>query len=221
MNFISKIFRTKQFEIYENSNGNLIFGGIKPENFKIPENDFLGNFQYLGYIPKDNKYFSWLPFSLHLICPILTDFDYIFLDYNDSNNPKLLYPTNSEKITSAYSEINKESIIEYESKRFDIREFDGINEDNEFEIFGVTGKPQPNFEDEPVIYPNCPINNKKMKFVVQLFSNEHIKTANKNFISESDYEEKIHQHMNFWCDGSIKIFIEPSSKIVALTIQNT
>lgn len=51
-----------------------------------------------------------IPFSLNLIGPILTDFDYLLLDYNKPNNPKKLYPINTAEITSAYEEINHKTI---------------------------------------------------------------------------------------------------------------
>jgi|SRR5690606_7343741 len=222
MNILKRILNIKEnLEFYSDKNGLHQFGGEIPKNFRIPENQFLANFQYIGKISNQDKYFNWLPFELNLICPILTDFDYIFLDYSNPNNPTIIYPNNTSEITSAYQEINQDTEITYENEMFSIREFDGINEDNEFDIFGISGKPNPNFSDEPVIFPKCPISGKKMKFVAQLFSNNHIKTKSKSFISKDDYEEKIHQHMNFWCDGSLKIFIEPKSKIVAYTIQNT
>lgn len=221
MNFLSKLFGKNQLELIEDKNGKHIFGGEIPEDFVIPENRFLANFQYIGKISNSDKNFQWLPFDLDLICPILTDFEYIFLDYNDPKKPKLIFPQNSESIRSAYDEIDQNSKIIYEAKKFSLKEFGGINEDNEFDVFGVTGKPQPNFEDEPVVYPKCPLTNSKMDFVVQLFSNRHLKTTSKNFVSKSDYEEKIHQHMNFWCDGSLKVFISPKSKIVCYSIQNT
>lgn len=222
MNLLKKLLNIKpNLEFYFDNNGIHQFGGEITDNFIIPQNNFLAGFQYIGKISNQDEYFNWLPFELNLICPILTDFDYIFLDYSNPNAPKIIYPKNSDDITSAYLEINQETKIIYESKKFSVRKFNGVNEDNEFDIFGIAGKPHPNFEDEPVIFPKCPISNRKMKFVGQIFSNNHLKTVSKNFISNSDYEEKIHQNMNFWCDGSLKIFIDPKSKIVAYTIQNT
>ena len=222
MNLLSKLFEKKsQLEFVENNEGLHHFGGEIPENFNIPQNKFLANFQYIGKISKTDSNFDWLPFDINLICPILTDFDYMFLDYKNPNNPILIYPENTENITSAYDEINQDTRLIYEMKKFSLKNFDGINEENEFEVFGIAGKPQPNFEDEPVVFPKCPMTNKKMKFVAQIFSNNHIKTISKNFTSKSDYEEEIHQHMNFWCDGSLKVFMEPTSKIVCYSIQNT
>ncbi len=221
MNFFSKKTSKTQLELFEDKNGLHLFGGRTPENFVIPENNFLANFQYIGKLSNLDKELSWLPFSLDLICPILVDFEIVYLDYNNPLEPKLIYPKDTESIRSAYDEIDKSSRIEYETKKFSLRQFNGINEDNEFEVFGITGIPKADFEDEPIEFPNCPVSNKKMKFVVQLFSNQHLKTTSKNFISESDYEENIHQHMNFWGDGSLKVFIEPTTKIVAYAIQNT
>jgi hypothetical protein len=222
MSLFKKFFSNKKkLEFFYDKKGIHYFGGEIPNDFIIPENNFLANFQYIGKISNKDKYFNWLPFELNLICPILTDFDYVYLDYSNSNEPKIIYPKNSAEITSAYIEIDKMSKIVYESKTFSIREFEGINEENEFDIFGITGRAHSNFPDEPMVYPKCPVSNRKMKFVAQLFSNRGLETKSKNFVSKSSYEEKINQHMNFWCEGNLKIFIEPKSKVVAYTIQNT
>jgi len=222
MNLFSKIFNIRnQKKLIEKASGEHIFGGEKPEGFQIPENQFLAGFQYIGKLSSSDKHFDWLPFDLNLICPILLDFDYVYLDYSDPLNPNIIYPENTSIVTSAYEEIDKHSKISYESKRFGVESFGGITDDNEYDIFGVVAKPQPNFPDEPVQFPDCPITGKKMKFLVQLFSNKHLKTTAKSFIAKSEYEEKIHQHMNFWGDGSLKIFFAPASKIVAYSIQNT
>ena len=46
MNLLSKLFEKKyQIEFIENKNGLHIFGGEIPENFNIPENKFLANYQ--------------------------------------------------------------------------------------------------------------------------------------------------------------------------------
>jgi hypothetical protein len=222
MKILTSLFGKKnQLEFFEDKNGIHHFGGKVPKGFKFPENKFLAGFQYLGKISNMDPKFNWLPFDLNLICPILTDFEALYLDYSDNNNPKIIHPENSESISSAYSELTIDSEIIYEEKKFSIRDFIGINDDNEYEIFAITGKPQPNFESEPVFIPKCPKTNKKMRFVTQIFSNNHLKSEHKNFESEDDYEEKIHQHMNFWCDGSIIIFLEPTSKVVYYSIANT
>ena len=219
---LTEIFKkTNQMEFFQDEKGLHKFRGEIPSDFHIPQNEFLAGFQYLGKIAKADKNFDWLPFDLNLICPIFTDFDSIYLDYSNPSEPKILYPENSGEITSAYDELTQDSKIVYEQKRFSIRELDGINDDNEFEIFGITGKPQPNFDDEPVKVPRCPKTNNKMKFVTQLFSNEHIKYENKNFNSDDEYYENLFQTLNFWCDGSLLIFMEPSSRVVYYSISNT
>jgi len=213
--------KKKQLEFFRDEKGKHQFGGDVPNDFHIPENNFLGGFQYLGTISKEDQHLHWLPFDLNLICPIFTDFDALYLDYTDSNKPLIIYPEDSENITSAYDEITRQSKIIYEQKRYSTQWFEGINDDNEFEIFGITGKPQPNFDDEPVFYPSCPKSGKKMKFVAQLYGNKHIKYQSKNFKSSDDYYERLFQFMNFWGDGSLLIFIEPSSKVVYYSISNT
>lgn len=208
----------KQYEFIHDSNGLHQIGGDIPHGFKTPGNEFPGGFQYLGFINKADKHFKWLPFSLHLICPIFTDFDFIYLDYEDPNEPKLLYPTNTADVTTAYDEITKDSYVIYNKANFSLRRFNGITEDNEFDVIGIAGKPHWTQISE---VPICPKSNKKMKFVCQLTSNNPIKAKDKNFKSNESYYEKLYTELNFWCDGDLKIFFEPNSKIACYFIQNT
>lgn len=153
-----------------------------------------------------------------MICPIFTDFEYIFLDYTNPNEPKIISPVNTSEITSAYDELKKDSYIIYHKENFSLKEFKGINDDNEFDVVAVAGKPHwSQFPNEPVL----PKSNKKMKFVCQLMSNGPIKVKEKNFKSDDEYYEKIFSELNFWCDGDLKIFFDPDSKIVCYFIQNT
>ncbi len=206
------------YEIEFNINGKHKLGGEIPENFKIPQNEFKSNFQYLGSIDNSDEIFNWLPFKLNLICPIYLDFDQIYLDYENPNEPKLIYPKNSSEIGTAFDTLDINSKIIFEEKIFKVKEFEGVTEENEFDVIGIAGKP--NWTQEQNI-PNCPKNNKKMKFVCQLTSWSDLKTKFTNVVCEDDYEQKLFEKMNFWCDGDLYIFIEPESKTVCYFIQNT
>ena len=219
MNFLKRIFNLEQeLQFTQDENGIHQLGGDIPTHFTIPENEFLGGFQYLGFINNVDKHFDWLPFPLHLIAPIFTDFDYVFLDYENPNQPKLIYPTNSAEVTSPFDELTKESYIIYNEAKFSLTPFDGINDDNEFEVVAIAGKPHWTQSAEP---PTCPKSNKKMEFVCQLMSNGPITAKEKNFKGESDYYENLFTKLNFWCDGDLKVFFEPTSKVACYFIQNT
>src|SRR5690606_21103321 len=114
MNILKRILNIKEnLEFYSDKNGLHQFGGEIPKNFRIHENQFLANFQYIEKISNQNKYFNWLPFELNLICPILTNFDYIILEYSNPNNPTIIYSKYTSEITSAYQEINLDTVITY------------------------------------------------------------------------------------------------------------
>jgi len=208
----------QQLQFIQDDKGLHHLGGDIPKEFIIPDNDFLGGFQYLGLINNVDKYFEWLPFPIHLICPIFTDFDYIYLDYDIPSQPKLIYPSNSALVTSAYDEVTKESYVIYNKACFSLTPFDGINDDNEFEVVAIAGNPHWTQSAES---PTCPKSNKKMEFVCQLMSNGPITCKEKNFKGQSDYYEELFTKLNFWCDGDLKVFFEPTSKIACLFIQNT
>lgn len=219
MNFIKDIFKQeKQFEFIQDENGLHHIGGDIPEDFTIPANDFLGGFQYLGLINNTDIQFDWLPFSLHLISPIFTDFEYVFLDYQIPKEPKLIYPTNSSKITSAYDELTKDSYVIYNKINYSLMPFKGVNEYNEFETIAITGKPH---WSQSSNFPICPKSKNKMKFVCQIFSNAPITAKDKNFKSDDEYYEKLFTNLNFWCDGDLKVFFDPTSKVACYFIQNT
>ncbi|WP_167851971.1 hypothetical protein [Hymenobacter elongatus] len=219
MNFLKNLFNsTPPMQFVQDDKGLHQFGGDIPSDFKIPENEFLGGFQYLGFINNEDKYFEWLQFPLQLICPIFTDFDYVFLDYENPNEPKLIYPTNTAEITSAYDELTKNSYVIYNKANFSLYPFEGVNDDNEFDVIAIAGKPHWTQSSE---VPTSPKSNKKMKFVCQLMSNSPITAKEKNFKSDDDYYEKLFTELNFWCDGDLKVFFEPTSKVACYFIQNT
>jgi hypothetical protein len=193
-------------------------GGNVPHDFIIPQNEFPGGFQYLGFINNADKFFEWLPFRLHLICPIFTDFDYIFLDYENPNEPRLIYPENTAEITTAYDELTKDSYVIYNKENFSVQEFEGINKANEFDVVAIAGKPHWTQSSEA---PASPKSNKKMQFVCQLMSNGPITAKEKNFHGADDYYEKLFTELNFWGDGDLKVFFDPTSKMACYFIQNT
>jgi hypothetical protein len=219
MNLISKLFNKKKLYKFDfDESGKHKLGGEIPSNFILPKNEFKSNFQYIGLINNSDEIFNWLPFSLNLICPIYLDFEQIYLDYENPNEPKLVYPNNTSEIGSAYDTLDINSKIIFEEKSFGLIEFEGVTEDNEFDIVGIAGKP--NWTQEENI-PKCPKTNKEMKFVCQITSWSELKTKFTNVICESNYEREQFEKLNFWCDGDLYIYIQPESKTVCYFIQNT
>lgn len=206
------------YEFIFDKNGKHQLGGDIPQEFQIPENQFKSNFQYLGFINNNDEILDWLPFKLNLICPIYLDIDYVFLDYSEPNIPKLIYPEITSEIGSAYRTLNLDSKIVFKPNKFSLKKIDKIIEDNKFDVKGIIGKP--NWEQNKDI-PICPKTNKKMKFVCQITSWNDVVVKYTNFVGEDDYEQELFSKMNFWCDGSLYVFIEPESKMVCYFIQNT
>jgi hypothetical protein len=219
MGLFSQLFsKEKVYEFYFNKDGKHQLGGDVPDDFKIPQNQFKSNFQYIGFINNTDEIYSWLPFKLHLICPIYLDFDSVYLDYENPNAPKIIYPNNTAEVGTAYRTLDENSRIIFEPNKISIREFSGVTEENEFDVIGVAGKA--NWTQNENI-PVCPKNNKKMKFVCQLTSWSETKTKYTNVIAEDDYEQDLFSKMNFWGDGDLYIFIQPESKTVCYFIQNS
>jgi hypothetical protein len=203
-----------KYEFVRNEKGTHQIGGEVPADFKIPENEFLAGFQYLGFINNSDPLFAWLPFKLHLIHPIYCDEYFVYLDYNSPNAPTIIEPQDTSASTSAFDEINKDSRIIFEGVKVSA---EAKIEIDEFEYIGIAG--QPDWLQEAEI-PTCPKSGKPMRFLCQLGSFSGIESTYSNVDPEDGMEEYF-EKLNFWCDGNLYIFIEPTSRTVCYTMQNT
>lgn len=202
------------YELVRDENGQHQIGGEVPKDFKIPNNSFLAGFQYLGYIDNSDPIFSWVPFKVNLIHPIYCDDYFVFLDYSNPAAPTIIEPKNSHNSTSAFSEIDKHSKVIFEAVKVRLEEKIEIDE---FESIGIAGEPVW-LQDATI--PTCPKSKKPMKFLCQLGSFGEVNATYSNVTPEDGMEEYF-EKLNFWCDGNLYIFIEPTSKTVCYTMQNT
>lgn len=197
--------------IVENPNGLHQMGGELSHDFKFPENKCIVPFQYLGYINNADPNFSWLPFKLHLTCPIYLNIENVFLDYSDSLNPKIINKEEVENADTSYEEdLNPNSEIVFNEMKFDF--IDEID----FSEPGHAGIP--NWIQYPDI-PTCPISGRRMKFVCQL--NSGVTTKRSNVEAHDEWFKRYYEELNFWGDGDLFVFFEPSSKVACYFIQNT
>ncbi len=202
------------YELVRDENGKHQIGGEVPQDFKIPDNEFLAGFQYLGFIDNSDPLFSWLPFKVHLIHPIYTDEYSVFLDYSNPNSPKIIDPTDTASSKSAFDEIDKNSKIIWEGVKVSLEAKEEIDE---LESIGICGQPNWLQTDET---PTCPKSGKRMKFLCQLGSFSDIKSTYSNVIPTDGMAEYF-EKLNFWCDGNLYIYIEPTSRTMCYTMQNT
>jgi hypothetical protein len=213
MKLFDRIFKRNEmlYEFKRDENGKHQIGGDTPTDFKMPFSKFMTEFQYLGFIDNSDEIFSWLPFKLHLICPIYLDIETVFLDYTDHLSPILLSPEDSESVTSAYDDLDRNSMIVYESVKVKLEQVDIIDD---FNCIGTAGKPA--WLQHSNI-PTCPKSGRQMKFLCTLMSFGDIKTKSTNIVSTyPDFNQ-----MTFWGDGNLYVFIEPKEKTVCYFIQNT
>lgn len=203
-----------QYELVRDENGKHQIGGEIPQDFTIPDNEFIAGFQYLGFIDSSDPLFSWLPFKVNLIHPIYTDEYFVYLDYSNPNSPTIIEPTVTASSTSAFDEVDKNSKIIWEGVKVSLEEKEVIDE---FESIGSCGQPEWLQEAE---IPNCPINGKNMKFLCQLGSFSEIKAIYSN-VEPTEGMSGYFEKLNFWCDGNLYIFIEPTTKTMCYTMQNT
>ena len=203
-----------QYELVRDEEGKHQIGGEIPPDFIIPENGFIAGFQYLGYIDHADPSFSWLPFKVNLIHPIYTNEYSVYLDYADPNRPSIIEPQDTASSTSAFDEIDKNSKIVFEAVKVSLEEKEEIDE---FNYIGLCGEPDW-LQDAEV--PICPKSGRSMKFLCQLGSFGDINATYSN-VEPTKGMDQYFQKLNFWCDGNLYIFIEPTAKTVCCTMQNT
>jgi hypothetical protein len=208
----------KEYQFIEDIKGIHKIGGEIPADFNIPKNDFLGVLQYVGLVSCTDKIIEWLTFDVNLIAPIYLDFEKVYMNYENPNSPTIISPKNASEIGSAYDDLKTDSEIIFNEVKLSIQEFEGRNEDNYFDIIAVTGKPD--WEQNSEI-PICPKSNQKMKFLCQLMTFGEIETKRTNIKCEDEGMQEYFNNLNFWCDGSLFVFVEPNSKTVCYFIQNT
>ena len=216
MEIFNKLFgnNKKQFEIVRDENGLHQIGGEVPQDFKIPDNEFKAGFQYLGFIDNSDSLFAWLPFKINLIHPIYTDEYEVYLDYSNPNSPTIIEPADTASSTSAFDEVDKNSRIIWEGLRVSIEENQDIDE---FESIGICGHPEW-LQGSDV--PRCPKSGKEMQFLCQLGSFSEIKSIYSN-VEPTEGMAEYFEKLNFWCDGTLYIFFEPTSRTMCCTMQIT
>ncbi|GAA4376592.1 hypothetical protein [Hymenobacter koreensis] len=203
-----------QFELVRNENGEHQIGGPVPQDFSIPANEFIAGFQYLGYIDNTDPVLAWLPFKVNLIHPIYTDEYAVYLDYTNPESPTIIEPQDTAASTSAFDEIDSNSQIVFEAVKVRAEQNDEIDE---FEYIGICGEPE--WLQEAVI-PICPKSGKPMRFVCQLGSFSEIRATYSN-IEPTPNTAEYFEKLNFWCDGNLYIFMEPTTRTMCYTMQNT
>ena len=202
-----KIIRYK-----ENENGIHQIGGYFSDEFLQPENNCIAPFQYLGFIDNKDKFFDWLPFKVHLTCPIFLDFEEIFLDYSNPQKPVIINRNEVEKLTTAYDEeLNQNSYIKYKSKRFN------FIEDDKFSLEEIqSGLPR---WIQGIHIPKCPKTGKRMRYLCQMYGGTE--TEETNIAGRDDWYQHYFEQMDFWGSGDLYVFFEPDSKVACYFIQNT
>jgi hypothetical protein len=203
----------KMYDFIQDDNGVHQIGGEFPSGFAVPENKFVVPFQYLGYISNQDKTFDWLPFKLHMICPIFLNFESLFLDYSDPSSPTILNQKQVEKADTSFDDdLNAETEIVYNELRFNTKDIGNY-------AFGIGQTGVPRWLQHHDI-PRCPKTSRTMRFLCQLQGNG-VTAQRTNVTPKDEYYRHYYEELNFWGDGDLFVFFEPTSKIACYFIQNT
>lgn len=224
INFTDKILTYRDYPMRKfmtlafDEHGMHQIGGSPPLDFQFPENNTITPYVYLGYLNNRDEILEWLPIEfLHLVCPIYSDMGELFLDYSSPMAPKLIRSGSQNIIGTAYEGLTPENTVEFlaykaSSKKHNLEIF--YNGD----ILGYVGVPT--FVQEDYI-PKCPISGREMQFLIQLESNSKVKLAKTDIHLKTESYRKYFETLDFWGAGTLYIFIQPETKVVALYIQNT
>lgn len=203
----------KILQLVEDEDGIHQLGGEIPIGFQLPENNCVVPFQYLGFIDNNDKNFNWLPFRVNLTCPIYLSIGNVFLDYYSPNKPTIINRKDVEDADILYEDglnLDRNSEIVFNEMRF------SFVEQEEFSETGHSGLP--NWIQYPEI-PMCPKSGKRMKFLCQL--NRGVTVKRTNVQPSDEWYRHYCEELNFWGDGDLFVFFEPTSKVACYFIQNT
>ncbi len=195
--------------------GHSYLGGEIPLGITTPKFSFVAPIQYLGMLSPDDKAFEWLPYDLHLMCPIYLNIDKFFMDYSNPIMPNVHDVDDLKDTDNSYEkELKFDSEVVFEKAPLHTPVAD--------EPFGKLGTAGvPHWIQYPDI-PTCPKSGKLMRFVCQLSSEHHdLPVARTNVVAHKESFQQYFDHLNFWIDGDLFIFFEPESQMACYLIQNT
>lgn len=190
------------------------FGGEPPSDFIMPKHHLPINFQYIGYINRQDEFFKFLPFDkLHLVYPMLGDcFGMLVMDYSDPLSPKFVEMDGDSDIDARPEKVldcvDENTVIKYESCKFSLQE--------KLKKYDYSIGSASIFEQGPTMLPLSPLTNKPMQLVIgfdPIFYNIEIVSHNVE-LDPDDWQNQYLKYLNFGY-RMLAIFIEPETKLVA------
>jgi hypothetical protein len=195
------------------SNSLSSFGGETPSDFNIPTTQLNGSFQYLGKISSKTDEFNWLNIDLNIIAPIYFDFESLWIDYSNENNPIILNPDEIDNSETVFEEeIKPDSFISFEKTPFSATPKDQDNWEY-FDGIGTSGTP---LWSQGFGVPCEEFEG--FKFVCQIDSS-HINVDKTNIKGRDDHYQSYFKTMDFSSSSHLYIFFNPLTKVAYLTIQ--
>lgn len=201
------------YQLQAASESQSFIGGEMPDDLKIPSYDFNAPFQYLGLFSNKEDAFSWLPFDLHLIAPLYSNFDKLFIDYSDPLKPIVLNEDDLKKGGSSFDDLKPDSEIVFSKVAIK-----GVASYDYGDGVGHTGVPSwIQYPDIPI----CPKSNRIMRFLSQLHDENGVSVQRTTVKAKEAFYQEYFSRLNFYGDGDLYIFFEPDSKVACLLIQHT
>lgn len=223
------------YHIVASNDASSYLGGKPPEEFSMDELDGPVPFQFFGKLTKEDYPNFVMPFDLYLCAPIFAANATTYVDYSTPGKPRFHDPKTRDTLKLAYGEINSDFNIHYEKQGVAFRKANNTHnsgfveyEDGEFEYvqlfdeeppqLGHTGVPA--WFQYPEI-PTIPNTGNVLKFVCEIDPAHRLKTAFHNLETDDQVMLEYFDHLHFWQDGTLKVFLDPESALVCYYMSST
>ncbi len=189
-------------------------GGHLPKDLIVPSQNFKGGIQYIGLINNQDDAFKWLPFSIHMICPIYINWVEVYMDYSDPMAP-IVIEEESFDMQSNFDFLDTNSINIFEQHYFEsnLVKIDDLS-------IGDLISPEGDYIKND-FWPICPISKTKMKFVCRIYGSNKLRSIQTNIRVEDESDVVYFNALDsFGNDGELLVFINTETKVICYYIND-
>jgi hypothetical protein len=199
--------------------GKQVVGGEIPYDFEMPKSKCKAPLIYLGSINcQIEESLRWTELIFfHLICPIHTDMEIIYIDYTNPNRPEIINHAEVNNLSKPFDDLNSEDKIIFKPTNCSFKKMK-LDHIYESDIIGNIGSPS---WVQNELIPRCPKTSKPMKFLISLQSNGFIEVLSSTVITNDENTNNNINSFNFGGDGVLFVFYSSESKTAAYFMQNT
>ena len=204
----------KPLTLKPDKNGISYLGG-KSEKFVIPKLNDISNFQFFGYISKNDPSFKELDFDINLTFPLFCSAGTLILNYSESNKPTI-YNKDEFWTEEVFEDLMPDFVVEYSKVPISFVPLKGkLFEQEELGRSGIF------LSDYAYCYnrPLSPITNKPMRLLCQIEGGREFPVSYTSVSEDYSLYDYGFNHLQFYSgNGEITIFYENETKLVLYKI---